>query len=246
LASDGSDAGLDGQRRGRYIYVVRLLLVEDTQRLSESLAKGFREEGVAVDVAATGAEALQELGRRPPELLILDLGLPDVDGLVVLSEARARGFRAPVLVLTARDAVASRVEALDRGADDYVIKPFAFEELYARVRALARRAAPSPPCPTLTCGDLRLQEGETGVTVAGKRVRLSPTERSLLECLMRRTATDVTRREILLVVFGYDFDPGTNVIDVHVAHLRRKLAGSTARITTVRSVGYRLDEGGAE
>jgi DNA-binding response OmpR family regulator len=219
---------------------VRLLLVEDTRRLAASLAKGLREEGLEVGVAGTGAGALHEIETSPPDLVILDLGLPDLDGLAVLTEARGRGFRAPVLVLTARDSVDSRVEALDRGADDYVIKPFAFEELCARVRALARRAAPRGS-PALACGDLRFADGLSAVLVAGVPVHLSPTERSLLECLMRRQGADVSRREILLEVFGYDFDPGTNVIDVHIAHLRRKLAGSSARVATVRGVGYRLE-----
>ena len=220
---------------------MRILLVEDTRRLALSVAKGLREEGMEVRVAGTGAAALAELERDPPELVILDLGLPDLDGLDLLTTARGAGFRRPVLVLSARDAVETRVEALDRGADDYVIKPFAFEELCARVRALARRAG--PPAPTgLECGDLRLDEGEAAARIGGERIHLSPTERSLLACLLRRRGADVSRRAILLEVFGYDFDPGTNVIDVHIAHLRRKLAGARAVIVTVRGVGYRIEE----
>jgi DNA-binding response OmpR family regulator len=223
---------------------VRLLLVEDTERLARSLAQGLREEGIDVRSAATGAASLRELAAEPPDIAILDLGLPDLDGMEVLSRAREAGFRQPILVLTARDAVESRVEALDRGADDYVIKPVAFEELYARVRALVRRSN-ALPAPQLSCGDLTLEPGESGAAIAGRRVRLSPTERALLECLLRRRERDVKRRDILLEVFGYDFDPGTNAIDVHVSHLRRKLAGATASIVTVRGVGYRLTAGGA-
>jgi DNA-binding response OmpR family regulator len=220
---------------------VRLLLVEDTRRLSQSLERGLREEGMEVRTTATGGEALAAIQHAPPDLVILDLGLPDLDGLEVLSRARAGGFRGPILVLTARDAVPSRVEALDRGADDYVIKPVAFEELCARVRALARRSSPAPTA-VLACGNLRLEPDDVVALVANERVKLSPTERSLLECLLRRQGRNVSRRDILLEVFGYDFDPGTNVIDVHIAHLRRKLAASTAVIQTVRGLGYCLAE----
>ena len=223
---------------------MRLLLVEDTERLAQSLAQGLREEGIDVRPAATGAAALSALAADPPDIAILDLGLPDLDGMEVLIRAREAGFRQPILVLTARDAVESRVEALDRGADDYVIKPVAFEELYARIRALVRRAN-ALPSPRLVCGDLSLEPGDSEVSIAGRRARLSPTERALLECLLRRSERVVKRRDILLEVFGYDFDPGTNAIDVHVSHLRRKLAGASASIVTVRGVGYRLTAGGA-
>ena len=223
---------------------MRLLLVEDTKRLALSLAKGLREEGIDVRTVSTGAAALRELETHPPDLVILDLGLPDIDGMDVLATAREGGFREPVLVLTARDAVESRVKALDSGADDYVIKPFAFDELCARVRALIRRSA-AQPAPRLSCGDLTLEAGAGEVLLRNERVRLSPTERVLLECLLRRKERDVRRPDILLEVFGYDFDPGTNAIDVHISHLRRKLASSTASIVTVRGVGYRLTAGGS-
>lgn len=223
---------------------MRLLLVEDTRQLALSLAKGLREEGIDVRTAATGTAALREIATHPPELVILDLGLPDLDGMDVLTRVRADGFRAPILVLTARDAVDSRVAALDLGADDYVIKPFAFDELCARIRALVRRAS-APPPPRLTCGDLTLEAGASEALLGTQRVHLSPTERALLECLLRRKERDVNRRDILLEVFGYEFDPGTNAIDVHVSHLRRKLASSTATIVTVRGVGYRVTAGGS-
>ena len=223
---------------------MRLLLIEDTKRLAQSLARGLREEDIDVRVAATGGEALRQLTAEPPDIAILDLGLPDLDGMEVLMRAREAGFRQPILVLTARDAVESRVAALDRGADDYVIKPVAFEELCARVRALVRRAA-ALPGPLLSCGDLTLESGASEVAVGDRRVRLSPTERALLECLLRRKERDVPRRDILLEVFGYEFDPGTNAIDVHVSHLRKKLAPSSAAIVTVRGIGYRLTARGS-
>ena len=223
---------------------MRLLLIEDTKRLAQSLARGLREEDIDVRVAATGGEALRQLTAEPPDIAILDLGLPDLDGMEVLIRAREAGFRQPILVLTARDAVESRVAALDRGADDYVIKPVAFEELCARVRALVRRAA-ALPGPLLSCGDLTLESGASEVAVGDRRVRLSPTERALLECLLRRKERDVPRRDILLEVFGYEFDPGTNAIDVHVSHVRKKLAPSSAAIVTVRGIGYRLTARGS-
>jgi DNA-binding response OmpR family regulator len=171
--------------------------------------------------------------------MVLDLGLPDMDGIEVLSRARADGLVLPILVLTARDAVESRVRALEAGADDYLVKPFAFAELLARLRALLRRAA-SPRWAPLACADLRLDPGTAGAHVGGREVPLSPRERSLLEFLLRRQGEIVGRAEILREVFGYDFDPGTNVIDVHLAHLRRKIDSSTVKLETVRGVGFRL------
>jgi DNA-binding response OmpR family regulator len=216
---------------------VPILLVEDNARLAASLSKGLLESGFTVEVAPTGEAALDRLGRHDADAVILDLGLPDLDGLEVLSRARAAGVVAPVLVLTARDAVESRVDALNRGADDYLVKPFAFEELLARLRALARRAA-APRWAPLAYGDLRIDS--EGAFVAGRPVRLSPRERALLQHLLRRGGDVASRTEILAEVFGYDFDPGTNVIEVHVAHLRRKIAGARTRIETVRGTGYRL------
>ncbi len=194
-----------------------------------------------VELAVDGAAALEHLARRPVDAIVLDLGLPDMDGQQVLACARTRGHGMPILVLTARDAIASRVEALEAGADDYLVKPFAFEELLARLRALVRRAS-APRWAPLSCGDLRLDPGEPRALVAGRLVTLSPRERAMLEFLLRRRGEVVARADILEGVFGYDFDPGTNVIDVHIAHLRRKIGPGSARIETVRGVGYRLHE----
>jgi len=218
---------------------VSILLVEDNAKLAASLSKGMGESGFSVEWAPTGKVALERLEKNDADAVILDLGLPDIDGLEVLSRARASGVVAPVLVLTARDAVDSRVDALDRGADDYLVKPFAFEELLARLRALVRRAS-APRWAPLTYGDVRMDPDGPSVVVAGAPVRLSPRERALLHHLLRRGGDVAPRKEIFSEVFGYDFDPGTNVIEVHVAHLRRKLAGARTRIETVRGIGYRL------
>ena len=171
------------------------------------------------------------------DALILDLGLPDLDGLEVLAQIRSRGLVIPILVLTAREAIRTRVDALDAGADDYVVKPFAFEELLARVRSLLRRAA-APRWASGGMAGLQLREGH--VLIEGREVRLSPREYALLQVLLSRHGQTVTRKDLLSEVFGYEFDPGTNVIDVHVSHLRSKISGSGVEIETVRGFGYRL------
>jgi DNA-binding response OmpR family regulator len=218
---------------------VSVLLVEDNARLRASLVRGMEECGFVVEVEETGQGALERLSKNDSDAVILDLGLPDVDGLDVLVTARERGLLVPVLVLTARDAIESRVTALDRGADDYLVKPFAFEELVARLRALVRRAA-APRWAPLAFGDLRIEANSPVVQVGKRSVALSPREHALLHHLVRRGSDVSSRREIFTEVFGYDFDPGTNVIEVHIAHLRRKLAGARSRIETVRGAGYRL------
>ena len=216
-----------------------VLLVEDNARLRASLVRGMEECGFVVEVEETGHGALQRLSRNDADAVILDLGLPDIDGLDVLVTARERGLLVPVLVLTARDAIESRVIALDRGADDYLVKPFAFEELIARLRALVRRAA-APRWAPLAFGELRIEPNSPLVQIGKRSVALSPREHALLHYLVRRGSDVSSRREIFSEVFGYEFDPGTNVIEVHIAHLRRKLAGARTRIETVRGVGYRL------
>jgi DNA-binding response OmpR family regulator len=218
---------------------VRLLLVEDHARLAASLSAGLAEEGFTVDVVSTGAGALARLERDDLDLVVLDLGLPDLDGAEVLARMRAAGSRCPVLVLTARDAVASRVAALDAGADDYLIKPFAFDELVARLRALARRAT-GPRWAPLVGGAIALDD-DLGVRAGDQRVVLSPREHALLGYLLRRRGEVVGRGDLLREVFGYASDPGTNVVDVHLAHLRRKLADLPVTITTIRGAGFRLE-----
>ena len=217
---------------------MRVVLVEDNQQLANSVAEGLGEDGYAVEIVTDAAKAIARGMRRDLDLMILDLGLPDRDGLEVLKELRGAHIHVPILVLTARDAVESRVAALEAGADDYLVKPFAFAELVARIGALDRRAggprwAPANELPIVMRDDLVVEAG-------GKTAALSPREYALLGCLLRRPGEVVTRAEILREAFGYDFDPGTNVIDVHLTHLRKKLTGFPVAIETVRGAGIRL------
>ena len=217
---------------------MRLVLVEDNLQLAHSVAEGLGEDGYEVDTVDTAAKAIERGLRRDLDLMILDLGLPDRDGLEVLKELRGARIHVPILVLTARDAIDARVAALEAGADDYLVKPFAFAELVARISALVRRAggprwAPANELPVVMRDDLVVEAG-------GKTASLSPREYALLGCLLRRPGEVVTRSEILREAFGYDFDPGTNVIDVHLTHLRKKLTGFPIVIETVRGAGIRI------
>jgi len=219
-----------------------ILLVEDNVRLTRLLAKGLTEESFVVDAVGRGRAAEERLAGGGIDLAIVDLGLPDIDGLEVVASTRRRRIAVPILVLTARDAVAARVQALELGADDYLVKPFAFEELVARIRALLRRAS-APRWAPLALADVVLEANENVVVVAGAQVALTPKQHAILALLLRRRGEVVTRTDILAEVFGYQFDPGTNLVDVHVANLRRKIDRSAAvRIETVRGRGYRLDK----
>jgi len=215
-----------------------LVLVEDNRQLSGTLAEGLAEDGYTVEIIETAAAAIERGQRRDLDLMVLDLGLPDRDGLEVLRELRGARVHVPILVLTARDAIDSRVVALDIGADDYLIKPFAYAELVARIGALTRRAggprwAAATDLPLVMRDDLVVESDD-------KSAALSQREFALLGCLVRRRGEVVTRTEILRDAFGYDFDPGTNVIDVHLTHLRKKLTGFPVAIETVRGAGIRL------
>lgn len=216
----------------------RIVLVEDNPQLAHTLTAGLGEEGFELEALGTGEAALARALRRDLDLMVLDLGLPDRDGLDVLRAIRAARVHVPILVLTARDAVEARVAALDGGADDYLVKPFAFAELVARIGALVRRAA-GPRWAATAALPLRLRDDLT-VESEGQVVALSPREFALLGCLLSRRGEVVQRAEILRSAFGYEFDPGTNVIDVHLTHLRRKLAGLPVTIETVRGAGIRL------
>jgi DNA-binding response OmpR family regulator len=219
---------------------VKILVVEDEERIASFLEKGLTAHGYAVEWAKTGAEALQRGIEPGISLVILDLKLPDLDGLEVLAGLRARGASVPVLILSARGRVDDRVRGLDLGADDYLGKPFAFEELLARVRARLRpRAAASDGL--VRAGDIRLDVLRREVTAAGRKVNLSAREFSLLQTFVSHPAQTLSRQELLSMVWGMDFDPHTNLVDVYVGYLRRKLGEPV--IETVRGAGYRLQAG---
>ncbi len=220
---------------------MRLLLVEDDRPLSRVLVRGLAEEGHAVDAAFTIAEADESLSINDYDLIVLDLGLPDGDGMTLCQEIRAGGSQIPILMLTARDDILDRVGGLDAGADDYLTKPFAYPELAARVRALLRRPS-NAMNPILQSGDLSLDPAAHTVLRGEVLVPLTPREFSLLEYLMRRMGEVCPREDLLEHVWDAHYDGLSNVVDVHVANLRRKLdvPDSVNPVETVRGVGYRI------
>jgi DNA-binding response OmpR family regulator len=216
--------------------VVRLLLVEDDPTISEPLADGLRREGFEVEVAATGALAL---AADPVDLVLLDLGLPDLEGRVVCQQLRAVSA-VPIIVVTARSDEIDRVVLLEMGADDYVVKPFGFRELVARIRAVLRRATPvvaSESSPVVSAGSLSIDTRSRAVEFAGAPVALTPKEYDLLLCLASDAGAVKTREQLMREVWDEHWWGSTKTLDVHVASLRRKLAADV--IETVRSVGYR-------
>jgi len=221
---------------------LHILIVEDERRIAAYVKRGLEEEGYAVDVSYDGREALGWAGGVPFDLIVLDLMLPGLDGLSVCRGLRERGVRSPILMLTARDAVDDRVAGLDAGADDYLVKPFALKELLARVRALTRRADDRPRTSVLEIADLALDTLTHRVTRGGARVTLTAKEMSVLECLMREPERVLTRTQIAEHVWNYDVFNHSNVVDVYIRNLRRKLDDGTAvkLIHTVRGAGYRL------
>ena len=222
---------------------MRVLVVEDDPRIVSFLDKGLTAEGHSVTVATSApeADAALEMFGKELDLVLLDLGLPAGDGEDVLRRLRRRSCAVPVIVLTARAEVADRVRGLDAGANDYLTKPFAFEELLARMRAV-RRTVERPESHELIVGDLRLDTSSKVAWRAGRRIDLAPREWALLELLMRAPTRLFTRANILNKVWQYDLDPGTNVVDVYIGYLRRKLnrPGLEPLIHTVRGAGYRL------
>jgi DNA-binding response OmpR family regulator len=204
-----------------------------------ALKQDLERQGFTVELVPTGAAALARFARRDLDAAVVDMGLSDMDGVQVIAAVRGAGMWAPILVTTVSGEVGERVRALEAGADDYAVKPLASAELVARLRALGRRAA-APRWAPLACGKIVLGAEGEGAMVDGRPVNLSPRERGLLEVLLRRRGQVVSRDEILTEVFGYEFNPGTNLINVHVARLRRKIAGGRVAIETLRGIGFRL------
>jgi DNA-binding response OmpR family regulator len=219
---------------------VRVLVAEDDRGLRDVLARGLRENDYVVDTVGDGEEAVRFLRSYDYELAVLDWRMPRMSGLDVVRWIRRHQRPTPVLMLTARDAHADRVTGLDEGADDYLVKPFDFAELLARMRALQRRPA-AVQQPELVVGDLRFDPASRQVRVGGRQQVLTATEFGILELLVRRSPAVVQRRSIAVNVWDDEADAmGSNTIDVHLARLRAKLAGSMVRIETVRGVGYRI------
>jgi DNA-binding response OmpR family regulator len=228
-----------------YSLAMRILVVEDERKVASFLRQGLQEEGHTVEIAADGAAALDLLLSGPVyDLVVLDLMLPKRDGFDVLKTLRGRRVETPVLVLTARDAVPDKVTGLDLGADDYLTKPFAFDEFLARVRALLRRGD-GRRVPVLKLGDLALDPATRLVTRAGRRITLTAREHALLEYFLRNVGRVLTRPMIAQHVWGLDFDTESNIIDVYVGYLRRKIDGEGERrlLHTVRGAGYMLSDG---
>jgi two-component system OmpR family response regulator len=223
---------------------MRILVIEDDQATADYIARGLTQEGHLAEVARTGKDGLFLAMSEPFDVIVTDRMLPAPDGLSIVRTLRASTVATPVLVLTALGDVERRVEGLDAGADDYLAKPFAFSELYARVRALARRPAPAEAAQTeLVVGPLKMDLLRRTVTRGGTVIELLPTEWRLLEYMMRRPGQVLTRTMLLERVWDFAFDPTTNVVDVHVSRLRRKLEAPDGPplIRTVRGAGYVLD-----
>ncbi len=220
---------------------MKILVIEDDPTVGEFVRRGFEEQRWQAELVADGAEGERLAISQPYDLVVLDMRLPSRNGLDVLRSLRARGFERPILVLTAQDAVDAKVETLRAGADDYVTKPFAFEELLARVEALGRRPR-AMASPRLQVGDLELDQGTREVHRAGESIELTPKEFSVLEYLMRHSGRVMSRTLITEYAWGYHFDPGTNIVDVVINHLRKKIDAKHEKklITTVRGVGYMI------
>jgi two-component system response regulator MprA len=220
-----------------------VLVVDDDPRITELLRRVLAYEGYSVSVAASGDEALQKALERPPSLIVLDLMLPRVDGLEVARRLRAAGDNVPILMLTARDAVSDRVKGLEAGADDYLVKPFAPDELVARVKALLRRSMPER-AEILRYADVELDTSTRIAHRGAREIELSPTEYELLQFFLRRPRQVLTRDIIMERVWGIDFEGSSNVMEVYVGYLRSKLEaeGESRLIHTIRGVGYVFKE----
>ena len=220
---------------------MRVLVVEDEKRIADFLSRGLQSAGYTVEVANTGTQAIEVVHSNEFDLVVLDLGLPDMDGLQVLQKIKNRKTIPPVLILSARDSVDDRVKGLEQGADDYLVKPFAFVELLARARVLLRRGAPTPE--KLQVGDLTLDCIRRKVNRNNDTIELAPKEFSILEYMMRNRGRPLSRTMIVEHVWDMDYDGLTNIVDVYIRHLRSKIDDKyqTKMIHTVRGIGYMLD-----
>ncbi len=225
---------------------MRILIVEDERKISAYVRRGLEEQGYAVDATFTGREGLDWAVSAPYDLILLDLMLPEMDGVAVCQELRRQGNRTPILMLTARDAIDDRVTGLDAGADDYLVKPFAMKELLARVRAMTRRAAHAPKSPLLQVADLTLDTLTHYVRRGDRLIKLTAKEFAVLECLMREPERVLTRTMIAEHVWNYDVVNQSNVVDVYIRNLRRKIddGADLKLIQTVRGAGYRISARG--
>ncbi|MGW3949732.1 response regulator transcription factor [Streptomyces sp. NPDC004752] len=233
----------------------RILIVDDEPAVREALQRSLAFEGYDTEVAVDGADALEKAAGYRPDLVVLDIQMPRMDGLTAARRIRGAGDTTPILMLTARDTVGDRVTGLDAGADDYLVKPFELDELFARIRALLRRSSYAASVvgattddEALTFGDLRMDLATREVTRGARQVELTRTEFTLLEMFLAHPRQVLTREQILKAVWGFDFEPSSNSLDVYVMYLRRKTeAGGEPRLVhTVRGVGYVLRQGGAE
>jgi two-component system, OmpR family, response regulator len=223
---------------------VKILVVEDDQETRDYIARSLKERGHSAELAGTGPEGLSLAKEGVYDVIVLDRMMPGIDGLSLLKELRGSGLRTPVLFLTSLGSLEDRVQGLEMGGDDYLVKPFAFPELYARLQSLARRPPLAKELETeLRCGDLELRLLERSVFRAGKRIELHPTEFRLLEYLMRHSGRVVTRSMLLENVWQFHFDPKTNVVETHISRLRSKIDRGFERelLKTVRGAGYKID-----
>ena len=224
---------------------MRVLLVEDEKELNDLVRKTLEDEGYAVDSVFDGDSALEYLSSTPYDIALLDIMMPGRDGIAVLREYRKSGGKAPILILTARDAVEDRVVGLDAGADDYLVKPFMFPELLARIRVLLRRNTTSASSSVLECGDLVMDTSSHAVRRRGRKIDLSAKEYSILEYMMRNQGAVLGRESFRCHIWSWDYDGESNVIDVYIRYLRKKIddGESVKLIHTIRGAGYMLKDG---
>lgn len=224
---------------------MRILLAEDEKELNDLVRKTLEDEGYAVDSVFDGDSALEYLSSTPYDIAILDIMMPGRDGIAVLREYRKSGGKAPIIILTARDAVEDRVVGLDAGADDYLVKPFMFPELLARIRVLLRRNTSSASSSVLECGDLVMDTSSHAVRRRGRKIDLSAKEYSILEYMMRNQGAVLGRESFRSHIWSWDYDGESNVIDVYIRYLRKKIddGESMKLIHTIRGAGYMLKDG---